>query len=432
MGKSHQAGWVSLRGKQWFGYFRQTVLDPTTGEERVKKVCVKLALKTKMTKLQAREALRAEVTKRTGQNLGGRVPKDSSVTFEWFVLNRYFPLRKGDWRPETAKEKMAQIRLDLIDRFGDHPLDSFDKFMMQTHLNGLAERYSQDRVKQARSYLKSIFDEAIEQEYLVKDPTRKLRIPRNLRPKDKQVLSWEQLWLILANAGRRDRLLLMLDMTEALRPSELFALRWRSFDDQNTLTLTETVYRRTLRPFGKTPGSLTKVHLPDGLADELFRWKMECKQASCKNPSCRKDEHRKASPDAFIFPNADGGFMDTSNYRSRVLKPLADSLGIPKLNFQVMRRTMATQAQKMGSVKDIQAHLRHSRPDTTANEYMQELPESVQEMVGSVYAMLTKGGEKTSSDEMPQKATNALTVEPPKLLKGLVGTAGFEPTTSTV
>jgi hypothetical protein len=63
---------------------------------------------------------------------------------------------------------MAQIRLDLIDRFGDHPQDSFDKFMMQTHLNGLAERYSQDRVKQARSYLKSIFDGAIEQECLVR------------------------------------------------------------------------------------------------------------------------------------------------------------------------------------------------------------------------------------------------------------------------
>lgn len=203
------------------------------------------------------------------------------------------------------------------------------------------------------------------------------------------------LWLLPQKVGlvRRDRLLLMLDMTEALRPSELFALRWRSFDDQNTLTLTETVYRRTLRPFGKTPGSLTKVHLPDGLADELLRWKMECKKTSCKNAFCTEPEHRKASSDEFIFQNADGGFMDADNYRFRVLKPLAESLGIPKLNFQIMRRTMATQAQKMGSVKDIQAHLRHSRPDTTANEYMQELPESVQSMVGSVYAMLMKGGE---------------------------------------
>ncbi|MDE1155364.1 MAG: site-specific integrase [Acidobacteriaceae bacterium] len=224
----------------------------------------------------------------------------------------------------------------------------------------------------------------------------------------------------------------MLDMTEALRPSELFALRWRSFDDQNTLTLTETVYRRTLRPFGKTPGSLTKVHLPDGLADELLRWKMECKKTSCKSVLCTKPEHRRASPDEFIFQNADGGFMDADNYRFRVLKPLAESLGVPKLNFQVMRRTMATQAQKMGSVKDIQAHLRHSRPDTTAHEYMQELPESVQTMVGSVYAMLMKGGENQSSDDLPQKAANASTVTPPKLLKGLVGTAGFEPTTSTV
>jgi len=163
-------------------------------------------------------------------------------------------------------------------------------------------------------------------------------------------------------------------MTDALRPSELFALRWQSFDDANTLSLTETVYRRELRPYGKTPKSLGKMHLPDDLAAELRQWKLECPDPS---------------PDAFMFPNAAGGLIDTSNYRSRILKPLADELRIPKLNFQVLRRTIATRAQNLGSVKDIQSHLRHSRADTTANEYMQELPESVQQMVGTVYAMLT-------------------------------------------
>ncbi len=43
---------------------------------------------------------------------------------------------------------------------------------------------------------KSIFDEAGKQEYSANDPGRKLRIPNNLRPKDKQALNWEQLWLI--------------------------------------------------------------------------------------------------------------------------------------------------------------------------------------------------------------------------------------------
>ena len=44
----------------------------------------------------------------------------------------------------------------------------------------------------------------------------------------------------------------------------------------------------------------------------------------------------------FIFPNADGGFTDADKHRFWVLKPLAEDLGIPKLSFQVMRRTMAT------------------------------------------------------------------------------------------
>ena len=400
MGNSHQAGWVLLRGKRWYGYFRKRIINPITNEEEAKLVCVPLDLKTKMTKSQARDVLRTEVMKSTGQNLAGsRVLKDSSTTFGWFVRNRYFPLREGDWRPESAKVKKIQIERDLLAKFEEYPLDSMDRFMLQTHVNDLAELMSQDRVKQARSYLKSIFDEAIEQEFLTKDPTRKLKTPKNLRPKDKQVLTWEQLWLALAKSTRRDRLLLMMDMTEALRPSELFALRWRSFDDVDTLSITETVYKGKIRPYGKTDGSLTDVHLPAGLAEELCLWKQENAKLS---PS-------KVVPTAFIFPNTRGGFMDTGNYRNRVLNPLAEKLGLPKLNFQVMRRTMATQAQSMGSVKDIQAHLRHAKADTTANEYMQELPESVKQMVGSVYTMLRKGGEvqQVSGDLLPN-ATNAV------------------------
>ncbi len=113
---------------------------------------------------------------------------------------------------------------------------------------------------------------------------------------------------------------------------------------------------------------------------------------ACRKPDCRNREHTASPPEAFIFSNADGGFMSTENYRSRVLKPITQDVGIPKLNFQILRRTIATQAQNLGSVKDIQSHQRHSRADTTANEYMQALPESVRQMVGSVYAMLVLEG----------------------------------------
>ena len=45
-------------------------------------------------------------------------------------------------------------------------------------------------------------------------------------------------------------------------------------------------------------------------------------------------------------------------------------------------------AQKKGTVKDIQAVLRHSRAATTTDVYMQEIPESVQKMVDAISAEL--------------------------------------------
>jgi len=160
MGKSHQTGSIVLRGKRWYGYYRKEVIDPITEDVRLARVVVALGLKSQMTKPAAREALRREIAKQMCQIPEGRILKDGTFTFEWFVRNRYLPIRQGDWRPETAKEKTAQIEIDLIAKFGSEALETIDKFALQTHVNDLARRYSQDRVKQARSYLKSIFDEA--------------------------------------------------------------------------------------------------------------------------------------------------------------------------------------------------------------------------------------------------------------------------------
>ena len=91
-----------------------------------------------------------------------------------------------------------------------------------------------------------------------------------------------------------------------------------------------------------------------------------------------------------MFPNKDGDFMDTGNYRKRVLHKLAADLNLPKLTFQVIRRTIATLAQKKGTVKDVQGVLRHSRTATTTDVYMQEIPKSVQATVNSINAELRK------------------------------------------
>jgi len=382
MARSHQRGTVRLEHKSWVGYLNLKVLDPNTGESKWKKQRVGvLGAKSMMTKHQAEDVLGKVIAQKTGGTTQARAD-ERIVTLAWFTRNRFFPVREGStWKETTAETHKSAIEQDILTAFGGLPLAQIDKVMLQIHLNDLAKRLSEGRVKHARFYLKAIFEEAVEQEFAQKNPARKLALPKLLRPVDRTTLSWDQLRLVLASVELRDRILLTLDMTETFRPSELFALRWSGFDmDARTLMVTQTAYRGKLRDFGKTKKSLRKVHLPEGLANELWLWRQECPDPS---------------PEAFIFPNArkrngakKNGFIRTDNYRVRVLKKLARELGLPKLNFQVLRRTMATLAQNMGGVKDVQGVLGHSKADTTVNVYMQPIEAGVKKTLDAIYSEL--------------------------------------------
>jgi len=230
MGISHQRGFVTPRGKQWYGYFRKVVNDPVLNEEKIDRVTMILGLRSQMSKGEAREALQREITKQMGQaGSANRIMNDGSVTFAWFVNNRFIPLKEAAWKEETAKIKKLLTRRDLTNVLGDVPLVNFDKFSLQLHLNKLASTRSKDRVLQMRAYLRDIFAEAVDQDFLVKDPARKVKVPSQLRDTDTTTLTWNQLRLALEELALRDRILLELDMTNALRPSELLAFRWKCF-----------------------------------------------------------------------------------------------------------------------------------------------------------------------------------------------------------
>ena len=236
-----------------------------------------------------------------------------------------------------------------------------------------------------RAYLRDIFEEAVDQDFLTKNPAARVKVPKNMRETDTTTLTWDQLRMALEVMEEGDRVLLELDMTDALRPSELFGLRWKCFEPQNSrLVLLETVYKGKIRPFGKTKKSLAPVHLPPVLVSDLLAWKAKCPDSSSE---------------AFMFANQDGGFLDTGNYRKRVLKKLVDTLNLPNLTFQIIRRTIATLSQTKGHAKATQGMMRHSRLATTTDVYQQILPEGVANMVDSIHGELRKPSaapEKTS------------------------------------
>ena len=157
----------------------------------------------------------------------------------------------GSKRPQRRRRLSSS--LISSSHLGEIPLANFDKFSLQLHLNKLAATRSKDRVLQMRAYLRDIFAEAVDQDFLTKDPARKVKVPTQLRETDTTSLTWDQLRSALDALTPRDRILLELDMTNALRPSELFALKWRCFDaDSCAMSVSETVYKGNIRPWGKT------------------------------------------------------------------------------------------------------------------------------------------------------------------------------------
>lgn len=378
MGKStYGMGYLKLRGKKWYGYSRIKRKNPETGKIVYERRPIILGLKSAMTKTQAREKLAFEISKRKGwAKSNGQVMNDGTVTLEWFVRNRYYPLKESDWREDTAKTKKSLIQTHLLDDLGELPLINVDRFTLQMQINKLAKKCAKDTVLGIRASLREIFEEAVDLDFLFKNPAARVKVPKNLRETDTTTLTWDQLRLALEELRERDRILVELDMTDALRPSELFALRWKCFEPESArLVLLETVYKGKIRPFGKTKKSLVPVHLPPVLVADLSEW---------------KDKSPDSSPEAFIFANQEGGFLDTGNFRKRVLKKLAVKLNLPNLTFQIIRRTIATLSQTKGHAKDTQGMMRHSRLATTTDIYQQVIPEGVEKMVGSIHDELRK------------------------------------------
>jgi integrase len=94
----------------------------------------------------------------------------------------------------------------VVAPFKDVPLGMLTRFDIQKHLNALGEKFSRSVVVNFRTYIKAILDEALEQDFLGKNPARKLDIPRTRKP-SKRALSVDEVAELLRHMDGRDRLI---------------------------------------------------------------------------------------------------------------------------------------------------------------------------------------------------------------------------------
>ena len=79
----------------------------------------------------------------------------------------------------------------------------------------------------------------------------------------------------------------------------------------------------------------------------------------------------------------------------RILQAASTALKMEEVTIHALRRTCATLLKQDGDLKDVQSHLRHSRPGITADVYIAEIPRQVRLAVAALERRL-RGEKKTA------------------------------------
>lgn len=354
----------------WYGHYYIPFLNENgqpvmvDGKTKRRHRKARVGFVSELSKAQAKEELR-KIIREEFAKLGQPVAdKKDGLTLSEYLAQHWYIVKKNDWRDESTAESNAPMFKMIEDAFGKRVLsdikyielcgwignlvrDGYTKKRKRVDENGntiavddkdengnpIKHDYSKGYIRHLIQYVKSMFDEAVEEKFIDVDPAYRLKIPNMTKTVDKTVLTWEQV-AVFQNAadesdvwGAGDRLMLETEFMTGMRPQELVPLRIKDFDGE-ALHVRRTFVRGKIRTYGKTEPSIRTVPVAAGLAAKINHY--------------IKNHHPDGNnPDALLFVGPEGKMWDKQYFLTHLIRPLAKQLDL-KLNFRIMRRTWAT------------------------------------------------------------------------------------------
>jgi len=342
MRQRHQAGGLRKQRGRWLGMWWD-------GGKRKSRV---LGLVKEMTKSKARD----EVAKIVAE-LKAKTETNSRVwCFGEFVDKVFFPYYSRKWKASTRGSTMNRISIHLVADLRDRELSGLKRDELQDLLDLKARKecLSFSTVDHLRWDLKQIFDMAVAEGHIVRNPALLLFTPKEARMAQREVMTAAEVQTCFCVLGPRERLIAKLAILAGMRPGEIFALTWGEMTSTYA-NIRQRVYRGVIDT-PKTEQSFRKAALSEGLLHEIEDW-------------------RKLAPStaahAWVFPSERMTPMAKENVWRRSIGPKLDKVGLGWVNFQVMRRTHASLMSDLGvEGKLVADQLGHSL-DVNQNVYTQ-------------------------------------------------------------
>jgi integrase len=370
-------GWVRKierrEGKVWVGFFHLWTTDAHARRVRTKKE--KTLGAASLPKHEAQQKLADYISEYTGR-LTKQGDSISTFTELW---KAFCAVKSGQWSMKTRENLQCLFGKHVVPIIGQQAMREVTLTTLQLLLNKMAEDgYRKSAVGHVRTYLKSCFEYAADEDLIRKSPAKKLAMPKIQTKSCERFLTLTEFRTLLSHASPREHLVLRILAVCGLRPAEVLVLRMEDFEGTQ-LRIDEALKDRQKGDARigdtKTDESDNFVPVPPDLATELGAW-------------IAVHPHRD-DPRAFLFPSSTGTAFGVGNYLKRYLKPLAETAGVPGVTHQAFRRTSSTHMQNHATVKDMQRHLRHTDPQTTLKHYAKVIPASLRSAVAALDAQIT-------------------------------------------
>ena len=181
-----------------------------------------IGLVKEMTKSDARAVVDRIVTE-----VNARREKNRVWRFGDFVAEVYFPYYSRKWKDSTKENNVNRVSVHLVSKFGALELSSFRRDELQDLLDAKAHSgLSFSVVDHLRWDMKQIFDMAVAEGQIERNPALLLFTPKEAAKPVRRVMNIEEVQICFAALDQRERLIAKLAVIAGMRPGEIFALTW--------------------------------------------------------------------------------------------------------------------------------------------------------------------------------------------------------------
>lgn len=305
--------------------------------------------------------------------------KEISIVFNEFALN-VIHSTSSSRNSRTQSDYLSKLDRLIFPYFANFNIGDIKPAHVDQWQDGLLKRYSSTTVKRCKSIMSMVFDKAVGNDLILKNPVNyasKIHVSHE----KKEPYSLEEMGLILQYADGWLKSYLYLAFTTGLRTGELLALKFSDLDfSKNVINLKRSITKGII-----TQNTVTKNH------NRLVI-------VPCIVMEMLKDLHVKSSCEwIFPSPRTNEPFFETNSIIINHFKPLLRMIGVPYRTLYATRHTYISIMRNEGVNQEFILEIAgHSKEVEDKHYYTADVSDAKIEAVNRVFdkLLVEKAGTK--------------------------------------